>query len=305
MGLALIFPGQGSQQVGMGRGLIQSHPTARELFEQANDALGFNLMNLCLEGTEEELGLTQNAQPAILTVSTIAFRLLSQRADLAPLAVAGHSLGEYSALVASGVISFSDAVRVVHMRGKFMQAATPVGVGGMAAVLGMEAPALEALCAEEAQGQMVQPANYNAPGQIVISGHTEAVQRVLARAKGKALAVSAPFHSPLMAPAAENLKEELAKIQFKDADWPVVANVDNRFLIRGQDFPPSLVAQITSPVRWDSGIGAMAAKGMTTMIEIGHGKVLAGLNKRIDKSLTTYNVFDEESLKATLEGAFS
>ncbi|MDH4121927.1 MAG: ACP S-malonyltransferase [Deltaproteobacteria bacterium] len=305
MTLAFLFPGQGSQAVGMGKGFVDAHPLARDLFAEANDALGFDLKTLCLEGPEDTLGLTQNAQPAILTVSVIAQRLLAQSANAAPRMVAGHSLGEYSALVAAGVLSFSDAVKAVHQRGKFMQQATPVGVGAMAAVLGMEGPELEALCAEEAKGQVVGPANFNAPGQIVISGHTQAVERVLARAKGKMLAVSAPFHSPLMAPAAQAMEAVLKGISFVDAQCPVVVNVDNRLLNRAGDFLPSLVKQITSPVRWDTGVRAMAAQGITTMVELGHGKVLAGLNKRIDKSLTTYNVGDDESLQAVLKALFS
>ncbi len=305
MGIGLIFPGQGSQQVGMGADFAATQALARELFGEANDALGFDLKRICLEGPEDELTLTYHAQPAILTVSLIAYRLMAERAEIVPLSVAGHSLGEYSALVAVGAMGFADAVRTVHKRGTFMQEATPVGVGAMAAMLGMEAGELEKLCSEEAQGQVVQPANFNTPGQIVISGDAEAVKRVLARGKGKLLPVSAPFHSALMAPAAERLAEVLARVDFSDARAPVMANVSNEFLGKAEAFPPSLVAQVTAPVRWDTGIQAMIAQGVTRFIEVGHGRLLAGMNRRIDKAVETLNVQDDESLQSTLAGLAS
>ena len=300
MSIALVFPGQGSQQPGMGMAFAAAYPAARQVFEEANSALGFDLMKLCKEGPEDQLTLTFNAQAAILTVSTLCHRVLRERADLHPVALAGHSLGEYSALVAAGALSFSDAVKAVYERGKSMQAATPVGVGAMAAILGTEAAELEQICREEAQGQVVSPANFNAPGQIAISGNAEAVKRVLARCKGKLLTVSAPFHCALMAPAAERMKEVLGRIVFSDSKVPVVANVDNAFLTRAADFAPSLVRQVTSPVRWDTGVKAMTGKGITKFIEVGHGKVLAGLNKRIEKGVPTLSVQDDESLKAAL-----
>ena len=300
MGYGFLFPGQGSQQPGMGKDFIEKHALARELFEEANAALGFDLKRLCLEGPEDRLALTYHAQPAILTVSTIAWRLLAERAAVKPLSLAGHSLGEYSALVAAGALPFAEAVRAVHLRGKAMQDATPVGQGAMAAILGMDGAELERICAEEAQGQVVVPANYNCAGQIAISGHAEAVHRVLARAKGRLLAVSAPFHSPLMAPAAEAMRPVLAKLPFADASAPVVANASNRFLSRAAEFPPSLLEQITSPVRWDTGVQAMVKGGVTTVIELGHGKVLSGLMKRIDKSVAAVNVQDDESLGTAL-----
>ncbi len=301
-GLALVFPGQGSQQVGMGKSFAEAHPEARQVFEEANEALGFDLMKLCLEGPEEELTLTFNAQAAILTVSTLAHRVLKARAPLRPVSVAGHSLGEYSALVAVGVLSFKDAVKAVYQRGKFMQEATPVGVGAMAAILGTPPDELEKLCREEARGQIVAPANFNAPGQIAISGHAEAVKRVLARCKGKLLVVSAPFHSALMQPAADRMRTVLAEIPFSDASAPVMANVNNAFVTRAAEFAPLLVQQVTQPVRWDTGCQAMIQACADRFIEVGHGKVLAGLMRRIDKSVPIAGVQDEESLKAVLTG---
>lgn len=301
MALGLIFPGQGSQQVGMGREFTANHSQARHLFEEANDALGFDLQALCQEGAEQELTLTFNAQPAILTVSTIAHRLLAGRMELQPVCLAGHSLGEYSALVASGALDFAHGVRTVHQRGKFMQEATPVGTGAMAAILGMPEQELESLCREEAKGEVVAPANFNTPGQIVISGHAGAVGRVLARAKGKELPVSAPFHSALMAPAAENMSRVLEEVPFNDAGAPVVTNVDNAFLTGAADFPRALISQITSPVRWDTGVLAMIGKGVDSFVELGHGKILCGMNRRIDRSAVSRNVQDEASLKAAIE----
>ena len=296
MSLGLIFPGQGSQQVGMGGDFAAHHAEARQLFEEANDALGFDLKKLCLEGPEDELTLTFNAQAAILTVATMAHRLLGTRVALAPHSVAGHSVGEYSAVVAAGALDFADAVRTVYQRGKFMQEATPVGVGAMAALLGATPEEVETLCAEEAQGQVVQAANFNTPGQIVISGHAEAVQRVVARTKGKMLTVSAPFHSALMEPAAEQMAKVLQALTFRNAGVPVVANFDNAFLTDAGAFPRSLERQIASPVRWDTGIQAMIGQGVAQFVELGHGKVLSGMMRRIDKSAQVINVMDDESL---------
>ena len=303
MGFGFLFPGQGSQQPGMGKDFLERHALARQLFDEANAALGFDLKRLCLEGPEDRLALTSHAQPAILTVSTIAYRLFAERAALQPLSLAGHSLGEYSALVATGALPFAEAVRAVHLRGKAMQEATPVGLGAMAAILGMDGPELEKICAEESRGQVVVPANYNCAGQIVISGHAEAVNRVLARAKGKLLAVSAPFHSPLMAPAAQAMRPVLEKLPFAGSAAPICANASNRFLSRAAEFPPSLLDQITAPVRWDTGVQAMIRAGVTAVIEFGHGKVLSGLMKRIDKSASTANVQDDASLGSALAQA--
>lgn len=290
--IAFLFPGQGSQRPGMGDGLLASQ-VAQECFEEANDRLGFDLEKLCMEGPADQLTLTEHAQPAILTVSTIAYRVMAEWMEVEPIALAGHSLGEYSALVAAGVLEFGDAVEVVYYRGKYMQEAVPVGQGGMAAVLGMDAEALDALCAEESQpGSIVAPANYNCKGQIVISGHLDAVNRVLgkAKAKGKLLDVSAPFHSELMKPAAEQLRAKLEGLEFNDAHWPIVTNAENRHLRRGSDFLDSLVLQVTAPVRWDSGVAQMIDEGADAFVEFGEGKVLAGMMKRIDKTKPVYNV---------------
>lgn len=301
MGTGLIFPGQGSQQVGMGSGLDNAFPVARQVFEEANDALGFDLRKLSLQGPEDELTLTYNAQAAILTVAAMAHRVLAGRIELKPVSLAGHSVGEYMAVVAAGALPFAVAVRTVYKRGQFMQEATPLGVGAMAAILGMGAEEVARTCQEEARGQVVQPANYNTPGQIVISGHAEAVKRVLARCKGKLLTVSAPFHSALMVPAAKRLAEVLRELPFQDASTPVVANHDNGIVTRAADFPVALEKQVASPVRWDSGIVAMRGQGVTRFIELGHGKLLSGMMRRIDKSVPITHVEDEASLRSTLD----
>lgn len=299
MSLGALFPGQGSQKLGMGSEFVHAHAAARQLFEEAEDALHFDLLRLCLEGPLDELTRTPNAQAAILTVATIAQRLLSAETEFQPTCVAGHSVGEYSAIVAAGALDFRSAVRTVHARGRLMEAATPPGVGAMAAILGAEATHVEALCAEEAQQQIVCVANYNAPGQIVVSGHTEAVLRVLARARGKLLQVSAPFHSPLLEPAAEQMGEVLAQLHFEDAQMPVVANLNNAFLTRGADFPVSLQRQIPSPVRWESGIRAMCAAGVEVFVECGHS-VLCGMMRRIAPQVKALPVYDLNSLEAAL-----
>ena len=300
-GIGLIFPGQGSQQVGMGAAFERAFPEARALFAEANAALGFDLRRLCLDGPEEELTLTYNAQAAILTVAAMAHRVLGARVALVPVSLAGHSVGEYAAIVAAGGLAFADAVRTVYRRGKFMQEATPVGVGAMAAILGMEPAQIEALCQEEARGQVVQPANFNTPGQIVISGHAEAVKRVLGRAKGKLLTVSAPFHSALMEPAAEKMAPLLAALAFHDAAAPVCANYDNRMLTAAAEFPASLRRQIAAPVRWDTGVQKMISAGVTRFVELGHGKVLSGMMRRIAKEVPVSNVEDEASLQAAVQ----
>lgn len=299
---AFIFPGQGSQYVGMGKEFYDNFKVAREVFEEADEALCLPISKLCFEGPEDQLKLTENTQPAILTVSVVCLRVLQGEKGLVPAVTAGHSLGEYSALVASGALRFADAVRVVRLRGQFMQEAVPVGEGAMAALLGMEREAVERLCQEEAQGEVLTPANFNCPGQIAISGHAKAVQRAVERAKqqGKKavlLPVSAPFHSPLMKPAGERLAEALKEIEVKDLQIPVVTNVEARIHTSKDRVKELLVSQVSRPVRWEDSIREMIRNGIEGFIEVGPGKVLTGLMKRIDSSRYATNVEDMKSLK--------
>jgi [acyl-carrier-protein] S-malonyltransferase len=294
MSLALLFPGQGSQFVGMGRKLAGESPAARAVFEEADAVLGFPLSRLCFEGPEDELKLTANTQPAILTHSIAALRDLEsrfpERLEGAALA-AGHSLGEYSANVAAGVLSFADAVRLVRQRGRFMQEAVPPGVGAMAAILGLAPQQVEEACEEAAGGEVVAPANFNSPEQTVIAGHTAAVERacVLCTARGakraKILPVSAPFHCRLMAPARERMRPLLDAAPMQDARIPVVVNVDARSLWRAGELRNALLHQIDSPVRWVESVRRLASEGVDRAIEIGPGSVLAGLVKRIERSI--------------------
>jgi [acyl-carrier-protein] S-malonyltransferase len=306
---AFIFPGQGSQHAGMGRELAENFKVAAQSFEEADDALGFALSRLCFEGPEEQLKLTANTQPAILAASVAALRVLRAESPLSPAFLAGHSLGEYSALVASGALSFADALRTVRARGSFMQEAVPVGVGAMAAILGVEAELLLEICQEAAQGEVVSPANYNSPGQIVIAGHTGAVNRVIeiARARGfrktMLLPVSAPFHCALMRPAAERLEETLDAVRVAPIATPVVSNVEAKPNGDAARVKGLLVDQVCSPVLWDASVQSMVASGVTRFVEIGPGKVLAGLVKRIDKEAQTFNVQDAAGVKAITGGA--
>jgi len=301
---AFIFPGQGSQHAGMGRELAENFKTAARSFEEANDALGFSLSRLCFEGPEEDLKLTANTQPAILAASVAALRVLREESPIAPAFVAGHSLGEFSALVASGALDFADALRTVRARGSFMQAAVPVGVGTMAAILGVEPELLLEICAEAAQGEVVSPANYNSPGQIVIAGHTGAVNRAIEIAKARGfrkamlLPVSAPFHCALMKPAAERLSDTLDEVQLRQIVTPVVSNVEAKPNSEVDRVKPLLVEQVCSPVLWDASVQQMIAAGVTRFVEIGPGKVLAGLVKRIDKEAVSFNVQDAAGVKA-------
>ncbi|BCR04756.1 malonyl CoA-acyl carrier protein transacylase [Desulfuromonas versatilis] len=302
--IAFVFPGQGSQSPGMGKDLAENFPVARQIFEEANDALGFDLAKLCFNGPEEDLKLTANTQPAILTVSVAALRVVEQETGLAAAYAAGHSLGEYSALVCSGALQFADAVRTVRQRGTFMQEAVPVGVGAMAAVMGLDSDVLAAVCAEAAQGDVVSPANFNSPGQVVIAGHTGAVERAmeLARQRGAKralpLPVSAPFHCSLMAPAGERLREVLDGIRVSAMKPPVVSNVEaapNEDHGRVREL---LVTQVSAPVRWEESVARMAELGVDRFVEIGPGKVLSGLIKRIAKGCAAQSVEDTSGLKA-------
>jgi [acyl-carrier-protein] S-malonyltransferase len=302
--IAFVFPGQGSQYAGMGKDMADNFPAARQVFEEANDALGFDLATLCYNGPEDELKLTTNTQPAILTVSTAALKVLEQESGLRPAYLAGHSLGEYSALVAAGALSFADAVRTVRQRGAFMQEAVPVGVGAMAAILGLDTVELEAVCREAAQGQVVSPANFNSPGQVVIAGHATAVERAIELAKARGakrampLPVSAPFHCSLMLPAGERLREVLAGIAVGPLRAPVVSNVEAAPNSDAGRVKELLVAQVSAPVRWDESVQKMAELGVERFIEIGPGKVLAGLIKRIAKGAAAQSVEDVAGLKA-------
>jgi len=300
---AFIFPGQGSQHAGMGRELSENFKTAARSFEEADDALGFSLSKLCFEGPEEDLKLTANTQPAILAASVAALRVLREESPIAPAFVAGHSLGEYSALVAAGALDFADALRTVRARGSFMQDAVPVGVGAMAAILGVEPELLAEICAEAAQGEVVSAANFNSPGQIVIAGHTGAVNRAIEIAKARGfrkamlLPVSAPFHCALMQKAADRLADTLDAVQVRPLTTPVVTNVEAKPNADASRVKPLLVTQVCSPVLWDASVQQMVAAGVTRFVEIGPGKVLAGLVKRIDKEAVSFNVQDAAGVK--------
>ena len=304
--IALLFPGQGSQTVGMGKDLAEKYPIARQTFQEADDALGYKLSQLCFEGPEEQLRLTEITQPAILTVSIAALRVLETQIPK-PAFVAGHSLGEYSAHVASGTIKFADAVRTVRNRGKYMQEAVPVGVGAMAAILGMELEKITSICAEAAQKEVCAPANINSPEQVVISGNTTAVERAVKLAeesgakKAKLLPVSAPFHCSLMKPAQDRLQADLEKLAMSKPVYPVACNVDAALITDPLKTLDTLVRQVTGSVKWEQCVRLLIAQGVETFIEVGPGKVLWGLMRQIDRSKTSLNASDETTLKKSIE----
>ena len=304
--IALLFPGQGSQAVGMGKELAEKYPVARRTFEEADDALGYKLSTVCFEGPENQLRLTEITQPAILTVSIATLRVLETRIPK-PSYVAGHSLGEYSAHVAAGTFNFAEAVRTVRNRGKYMQEAVPVGVGAMAAILGMDPAKVTAVCHDASQGEVCEPANINSPEQIVISGNTAAVERAakLADERGakraKLLPVSAPFHCSLMKPAQDRLEADLNALKMQKPVYPVACNVEADLVTDDQRARDTLLRQVTGSVKWDPCMRLLIAQGVRTFIEVGPGKVLCGLMRQIDRSKTCLNVSDDATLTKTLE----
>jgi [acyl-carrier-protein] S-malonyltransferase len=305
--LAYIFPGQGSQAPGMGQELAQKFPAARRVFEEADEALGFSISEMCFAGSAEDLQLTENTQPAILTCSVAALRAMEAEGLPRPDFVAGHSLGEYSALVAAGALSLADAVRTVRARGRYMQEAVPVGAGAMAAVMGAEMSVIMDACGEAQEGDVCQPANINAPGQVVIAGHNAAVDRAIELLKGRGakraikLKVSAPFHCALMMPAQERLAQDLSRVEFSDLRVPLVTNVDAALIESGAEARDSLVRQVSSPVRWLEAMELLLAKGVETLVEVGPGKVLSGLMRQIRREARVERVEDAETLSATRE----
>src|ERR1700685_914655 len=304
--IALLFPGQGSQAVGMGKDLAEKYPLAHRTFEEADDALGYKLSAVCFAGPEDQLRRTEITQPAILTVSVAVLRVLETRMPRVSF-LAGHSLGEYSAHVASGTFSFAEAIRTVRNRGKYMQEAVPVGVGAMAAVLGMDLVKVTAICRDAAQGEVCEPANINSPEQIVISGNTAAVERAAKLAeergakKAKLLPVSAPFHCSLMKPAQDRLESDLTALQTQKPDYPVACNVDAAFVTDDLRARDTLIRQFTGSVKWEQCMRLLLAEHVDTFVEVGPGKVLCGLMRQIDRSKTALNVGDEALLMKGVE----
>ena len=299
---AIVFPGQGSQAPGMGKDLAETFAVARQVFEEADDALGFAISRLCFDGPAEDLQLTENTQPAILTVSVAAFRAMREAGFEAPAFVAGHSLGEYSALVAAGALTLADAVRTVRARGRYMQEAVPVGTGAMAAVIGGDLEAIERICAEARGDQVCSVANINAPNQVVIAGNTEAVDRAVELLSGVArkvvkLKVSAPFHCALMKPAQDRLAVDLEALNFTEPAMPVVTNVDARATTVPDELRDALVRQVSAPVRWVESMQLLMSHGVDTFIEAGPGKVLSGLMRQINRDVKMLNVEDAASLQ--------
>lgn len=304
--LAIVFPGQGSQSVGMLADLYQTYPLVQETFNEASAALGYDLWDLVANGPEEQLNETQRTQPALLTASVAVWRVWQQQGGATPAYFAGHSLGEYSALVCAGVLSLADAVKLVEKRGQYMQQAVPAGTGAMAAIIGLDDAAIAKACADAAQGEVVAPVNYNSPGQVVIAGHKAAVERAGEACKAAGakralpLPVSVPSHCALMRPAAEQLASDLAALSFKEPAIPVVNNVDVQIASNGDAIKDALIRQLYSPVRWTETIEYFAAQGVTEVLELGAGKVLSGLIKRINKELNTSSITDSAALSAAL-----
>ena len=304
---AFVFPGQGSQYAGMGKDVAEAFPAARQLFEEVDDTLGFSLSRLCFDGPEEELKLTRNTQPAILTVSAAIDRVLRQESALRPGILAGHSLGEYSAIVSAGGLTPAQGAAVVQQRGTFMQEAVPVGAGAMAAILGPSLEEIQSICDEAAEGEVVSPANINAPGQIVIAGAKAAVQRAMDIAKKRGvrksllLPVSAPFHCALMKPAEEKLRPVLDAAPFQTLGVPVVSNVDAAPVATDGAVRNALLRQVCSPVRWVESVQKMIAMGVIRFVEVGPGSVLTGLIKRIDPTVELITINSAESLKAAMD----
>ncbi len=305
MKIAFVFPGQGSQYAGMGCGLSQAFPAARRAFDEADGALDTPISRLCFEGPEEDLKLTENTQPAILATSVAAFRVLEEK-GIRPDFVAGHSLGEYSALVAAGALKLGEAAALVRRRGRYMQEAVPVGTGAMAALLGLDWRAVQSVCERAAQGQVVSPANLNSPGQIVIAGNKEAVERALPLAKEAGarrailLQVSAPFHCALMTPAEERLSGDLERCALADLRYPLITNVDAQAIRTGAEARRALKRQVSRPVRWQESVERLLDEGVRAFVEVGPGKVLLGLIRSIDKSVTMLNAEDEKSVENVL-----
>ncbi|HKS82238.1 MAG TPA: ACP S-malonyltransferase [Candidatus Acidoferrales bacterium] len=304
--LAFLFPGQASQYSGMGRDLAENFPESRAVFEEADAALGIPISKICFEGSEEDLKLTENTQPAILAVSVAAYRALEKRGIIPDIA-AGHSLGEYSALVAAGALDFATAVKLVRGRGRYMQEAVPAGEGAMAAILGLSPADVAEVCRKAAQQEIVSPANMNSPEQTVISGHAAAVKRAVEIAsqsgakRAVMLPVSAPFHCALMAPAQERLEPDLRAANFRPLRFPVVNNVDAESVSSGDEARDALVRQVTQPVRWLDSVRDMIESGVTVFVEVGPGKVLLGLLRQIDRSVRGLNVEDAPSLQSSLD----
>ena len=304
--LAFLFPGQASQYCGMGRDLAANFPESKAVFDAADSALGFSITQTCFEGSEEALKLTENTQPAILTVSTAACRALAGK-GIVPDFVAGHSLGEYSALVAAGGVDFSAAVKLVRARGKYMQEAVPAGQGAMAAILGLSPTEVADICKKAAENDVVSPANLNSPEQTVISGSAAAVKRAVEIAsqsgakRAVVLPVSAPFHCALMMPAQQRLEKDLRATQFHALKIPLITNVDAEAITTGDEARDALIRQVTAPVRWLDSVREMIESGVTVFVEVGPGKVLTGLLRQIDRSVRVFNVEDSASMQSTME----